>query len=160
MAAYYAMLMQTTGSTATVQPIAVVGSNGVITSEAIGRALQFVAAEQVAANQAGNGVRYVVSMPISPGVWSQDEALGWVKCYEANVPVSEAAGNDYKPYVMPNLPNVIMAEAMGPTGSFYPYSNVGPNGTPIVVPSYGMGTSGASLRGAAWLTKPEFQARF
>jgi hypothetical protein len=155
MAAYYALLMQSTGDRALVQPIAVgPAADGSVSSVAIGLALQFVAAEQVAAQKAGADIRYVVSIPIEPGgVWSVDEVTGLVACINANMPISQAAGNDYYHFVIPEFPNELITEAMQPNGSFYPYSNVGALGTPMVLPVYDLGTSGASLAGAAWLAK-------
>ena len=112
---------------ALVQPIAVgPAADGSVSSVAIGLALQFVAAEQVAAQKAGADIRYVVSIPIEPGgVWSVDEVTGLVACINANIPISQAAGNDYYHFVIPEFPNELIAEAMQPNGSFYPYSNVG-----------------------------------
>jgi hypothetical protein len=152
MAASYALLMQSTGDRAIVQPIAAGNSSG-FTSDTIGRAMQFVASEQAAANAAGTGIRYVVSLPVEPGVWGPQEVLGRQALAAEDVPLSQAAGNDYFSFVFPALPGELTAEAVRPDGSFEPYSNHGTGGTPVAIMNDNFGTSGASLAGAAWLAK-------
>jgi hypothetical protein len=153
MAASYALLMQSTGDRAIVQPIAAGNSSG-FTSDTIGRAMQFVASEQAAANAAGTGIRYVVSLPVEPGIWGIEEINGREALAAENVPLSQAAGNSALNF-NPCLPmsGELTAEAARTDGSLEPYSNHGTGGTPVVILNDLFGTSGASVSGAAWLAK-------
>lgn len=154
MAAYYAAIMEHEGHTPLVEEIAA-GDATNFTSDAIGRALQFVDSQQRAANAAHQDVRYVVSLPVEPGIWGSKEWFGRYYLKWDNVPLSQAAGNDSSDlrYAGP-YPGEITMEAADINGNLYPYSNRGPTGTPYCLLT-NLGTSGAAIGGAAWLAVME-----
>jgi hypothetical protein len=150
MTARYALSMVEAGEPAVVMPL-VAGDLSNVSSDAIGRAMIYVANQQAWEDSHGSPTRWVVALPVEPGIPGALELQGRAALAAENVPLSQAAGNDSWPIVGPEGPTTLVMEAAKLDGRLEPSSNHGWGGTPAVIGADPLGTSAAAEVGAAWL---------
>jgi hypothetical protein len=155
-AAEIAGAIEHAGQPAAVMPLVAIGSGGQADPDAVGAALQWLAAEA----RAWPSVRFVGCLPITGSPPNQSELAGIDACYLANVPISEAAGNsglnlnrDLLTLTSLLTADELVCAAGTPGGGLVTGSNFGSKVAQVAVAvgSPADGTSGAAAIGAAWL---------
>lgn len=175
MAADYASIMQNKfGIQAHVVEL-IAGDANNFTSDAIGRAEQWVARVQAYLNSTGQDVKFVVALPVNFGITLQAELQGRAMLAAEGVPFVQAAGNTqssftcdrsgitfYVPMFIPNnearylydqTPNAIIATAYSRTGTKEADSYYTSRSVNATVPSADYATSGATMTTSAWVTE-------